>query len=86
MFEISQNEPNPFNELSKVRLFVPQADILTITITDVSGQLVHSEQKRFEKDEHVYQIDDRIIPISGVYTMNIVYRDINKIIKLTRLD
>jgi hypothetical protein len=39
-FELAQNYPNPFNPLTRIEYFLPQRDMVTITIYDLTGRLV----------------------------------------------
>lgn len=63
--------PNPTNDIAQIKYFTPLQEPLTISLTDITGKLVMSQQERsVAQINNTYQIDLSTMP-AGFYTLQI---------------
>jgi hypothetical protein len=63
-FELYQNVPNPFRHSTVIGFNLPEASTVKLTITDLSGKVLHFTEGRFDKGYGAFQVED--LPASGV--------------------
>ncbi|MGM0651082.1 MAG: FISUMP domain-containing protein [Bacteroidota bacterium] len=51
-FYVSQNYPNPFSSKTNLDVFVPEPDIFTINVYDVTGRQIVTYENSLEKGKH----------------------------------
>ncbi len=89
-YGLDQNFPNPFNPVTTIRYYLPQAEEVTINIYNLNGQLIRnliSERKNAGYHEIVWDARDNkglILP-SGVYLYGIQAGAFTEVKKLTLL-
>lgn len=66
-FELYQNVPNPFEESTKIGFLLPQAGMASLTVFDVSGKVLKSVLKDFEKGYNEVLLQRSELPPEGVF-------------------
>jgi subtilisin-like proprotein convertase family protein len=82
-FELKQNTPNPFNELTSISFTLPEAANATITLTDVTGKVLKVISADYPKGENHVKINASDMNVSGVLFYRIdsgKYSDTKKMI------
>ena len=86
-FELLQNFPNPFNNLTKIKFSLPKSEFMEVTIYNISGQKIQTLLSRNLK-AGVYEINwdgksgaNEDVP-SGVYFCKLKTKSYQKTIKL----
>jgi hypothetical protein len=72
-FEIGQNIPNPWNEITVIPIKIPQTDALTLTIKDVAGRVVMNRSMILQKGSHNIEIGKEMFK-SGSYIYEVEYQ------------
>lgn len=80
-FKLTQNEPNPFNEKAYATVFVNKNSKATITITDVTGRIIYSNQINLNAGETKLVIDRGALT-SGIYFYEVRIKENSAVIKL----
>ncbi|HNG13512.1 MAG TPA: T9SS type A sorting domain-containing protein [Saprospiraceae bacterium] len=62
-----QNEPNPFENNSVIRLYMPESAFATLSILNVLGQEVSKIEKTFDKGLNEIQLSSSSLPAPGLY-------------------
>ncbi len=65
-FELYQNRPNPFRSSTRIEFLLPEAGHARLSIYDVSGKELWSNEKVFEKGLHELEINREQIGVSGI--------------------
>jgi hypothetical protein len=66
-FSLSQNFPNPFNPVTKIKFSIPKADYVRLKVYDITGsEVAVLLNKNMPKGEYTYEFDGANLP-SGVY-------------------
>ncbi len=65
-FELYQNEPNPFTESTSIGFIIPSKGETTLTIMDISGRILWSEQREYPAGYNEIIIEKDAIPASGI--------------------
>lgn len=65
-FELYQNEPNPFKEVTTISFNLPQAQEAQLSIFDVNGKLLFSDKKHFNKGKNAFTVNMEHIGYTGV--------------------
>jgi len=52
--QIYQNTPNPVNERTSIKIYVPERGNVNIQISDFSGRVITSQQQELERGTHVF--------------------------------
>ena len=69
-FQVFQNVPNPFSELTRLDYFVPYHDRIELNVYNVLGVLVHHESEVSPPGEHSFRFDGRgLEPGTYFYTV-----------------
>lgn len=84
-FELSQNWPNPFNPSTSIGYYLPESGIVKVSVYNIMGELVHSQQPEFvQQGHHIIKFDGSHLP-SGVYILNATFTGQRKSIKMLLL-
>lgn len=65
-FEIYQNEPNPFKDLTTISFYLPQSQEAVLTIIDVTGRQLMRESKSAQKGLNTFTVNMASLDFSGV--------------------
>jgi hypothetical protein len=66
VFELYQNEPNPFSKETVVRYRLPEASAVKLTVYDVTGKVVRVYELKGQKGLNSYKITKSELNTSGV--------------------
>ena len=66
-FDILQNTPNPFSDVTLIRFYLPNAQEATITVTDITGKVVMTRTADYSKGMNEMQINANQLGAAGVY-------------------
>ncbi len=66
-FGLQQNEPNPFNNVTKIAFSLPKDQNVNFNIYNLEGRLVHTRQMSLLKGKHEIELNDEHIPHNGIY-------------------
>ncbi len=66
-FEVSQNNPNPFNGQTSIDLNNAQSQKFSFSVYDLSGKTIHSRELYLDEGSHQIIIEAAHIPESGIY-------------------
>ncbi len=70
-YELMQNKPNPFHELTKIEFELPEAADVTITVTDMTGKVVKLIQSYYNKGVNVISVNAQELGATGVFMYKI---------------
>ena len=65
-FALFQNSPNPFTEVTKIGFNLPQADAATLTVYDVTGKVMHTQDGEFSRGYNEFEVKQRDLTTTGV--------------------
>ena len=66
-FVLLQNQPNPFSQQTMIGFQLPEATDATLTIFDVSGRAVWTQNESYEAGTHQVMIDKSDLGAAGVF-------------------
>ncbi|MBK8636046.1 MAG: T9SS type A sorting domain-containing protein, partial [Saprospiraceae bacterium] len=66
-FNLYQNNPNPFNDLTSVSFDLPESMNARFTIFDVTGKVIKQINRKFEGGKNTIQIESSELENAGVY-------------------
>jgi hypothetical protein len=75
VFEVHQNEPNPFGDVTSIAYNLPEAGKVSILITDVTGKMIYTRSNDAPKGEGQFVIEASNLNQSGVYYYTITSGD-----------
>lgn len=83
---LHQNYPNPFNPTTTIQFSLPERDIVSLDVLDISGKVVHSivVNREYQLGIHSIMFDGSMLA-SGVYLMRLQTSSGSVIKKLTLL-
>lgn len=65
-FELFQNSPNPFNEVTTISFTLPEAASATLTVYDVTGKVMYSNVANYAKGYNQIQLSKNDLQSRGV--------------------
>ncbi|MEL6390126.1 MAG: T9SS type A sorting domain-containing protein, partial [Bacteroidota bacterium] len=65
--EVWQNTPNPFSDVTTIQFATPINDAITLTVSDISGQVVHRVDDTYDAGTHQIEIAREVLPANGLY-------------------
>jgi hypothetical protein len=65
-FELYQNRPNPFNGVTWIGFYLPEATVATLRILDETGRLVYMRHAEFDKGEQYITLTADELGATGV--------------------
>ncbi len=72
---VGQNYPNPFRTFSLIDFQVPAAGQVSLSIFNVAGGLIYQQEGYYEKGHHQFEINDDMIPETGIFQYVIEAKD-----------
>ena len=66
LFSLYQNNPNPFNGMTTIEFNLPESDDATLSIYDVTGRVIWSTTKAFNKGVNAIQIEKDELNTTGI--------------------
>lgn len=75
VFEVHQNEPNPFGDMTSIGYNLPEAGKVSLSVTDVTGKVVFTLSTDAPKGEGQFIVDASNLNQSGVYYYTITSGD-----------
>jgi uncharacterized repeat protein (TIGR01451 family) len=67
-FEVSQNTPNPWNEQTQFGFNLPTEGEVKLTISDVKGRVIHTENIQGQKGSNTYDLRSEVLHnMTGVF-------------------
>ena len=67
VFKVYQNEPNPVFESTQIPFYLPNASLVSLTLTDALGRLIWTYNANFEAGYHRLNLDGKMFSSSGIY-------------------
>ena len=65
-FALYQNYPNPFVNETVIPFYLPEDDMVVLSIFDVSGKQLFSENRVLDKGSHEWKLDRKNLPETGI--------------------
>jgi hypothetical protein len=65
VFELYQNQPNPFVHKTTIGFFLPEASAATLSVFDESGRLVYQQKGKFQKGENAIVLERSLVALGG---------------------
>ncbi len=65
-FQLYQNEPNPFSDQTNIKVYVPSAQSVSLSIYEASGKLVYRIVEDVKAGEHNFLIDQKDVGTTGL--------------------
>ncbi len=84
-FIVYQNEPNPFNDKTNIKFFLPESGMVSLEIYDITGKIIYNVSSEFSKGENSIVINKQTLGGHGVFYYQIQsgnYSDTKKMISL----
>jgi len=73
-FELGQNMPNPFNDVSTIQYYLPVANNVEINIFNILGKVVKSESIAAHGGENLYKLNANDFT-NGIYFYRLTYQN-----------
>jgi len=67
MFQLFQNQPNPFKEMTTIGFNLPKTEVVDLMIYDVSGRLIYSETATYTKGYNQIDLNRANLPAGVLY-------------------
>ena len=65
-FELYQNEPNPFNDITVIGFELPATSEATLSVYDVTGKVIYTRVDTYSKGLNTVTINRESLPAVGV--------------------
>lgn len=66
-FELYQNQPNPFSDNTRICFYLPENDVVTLSISDGTGKLVYQQVVQCTKGAQSFVIDRKDLGAAGIW-------------------
>jgi len=66
VYSLSQNEPNPFSDVTNIAFTLGEAGPATLTVYDVTGKVITTVEGEYERGNHVIQVAKRDLGATGI--------------------
>jgi len=74
-FAVSQNVPNPFSDETVIAYHIDQSQVVTLTVTDIAGKVVHTEQTNATAGNGQFAVQANALGQSGIYYYTVKTHD-----------
>ena len=81
-----QNEPNPFDNQTVIKFYLPQAEQATLVVTDVSGKVVQTITKKYEAGMNQEIVSKSDLLQQGIYYYRLQTADFNGVKKMLLIE
>lgn len=71
-FVLYQNQPNPFEQTTRIPFQLPKADQLNLIVLDAAGKVVLQQTQNFDKGYQEWLLDRQELPAAGVYYYRLI--------------
>lgn len=71
VFVVYDSRPNPFDNETRIPVYISENSRLSVLIHDLQGQLVSEEETWFMAGDHEIVIREQLLPASGMYYVTI---------------
>ena len=78
-FALYQNTPNPFNGETVIGFNLPQAGEATISVSDMTGRLLHVVRGNFNSRYNQISISSENLPTVGILSYTLTFNDLKAI-------
>ena len=82
-FQVFQNVPNPFSDLTRLDYYVPSNDRIELKVYNLLGVLVHQESEVVQPGEHSFRFDGRELE-PGTYFYRVAFGETSTSGKLVK--
>lgn len=65
-FELLQNKPNPFSDVTEIGFKLAKSDLVTLKLYDVAGRLIHKQSGQYNTGLNTITISSEIIESGGL--------------------
>ncbi len=83
-FVLYQNKPNPFRDMTMIGFRLPEASDVTLTLLDVSGQVITQFRGKYPPGYHEISVPGEILPPNGLIYYRIEGPDFKETRKMIR--
>jgi hypothetical protein len=66
VYSLSQNEPNPFSDVTNIAFTLGEAGPATLTVYDVTGKVITTIDGQYERGNHVIQVAKQDLGTTGI--------------------
>jgi hypothetical protein len=66
VFNVAQNEPNPWQNITSIEVVMPKSGIVNLVIVDISGKVIYSDRRKLMKGASKINLSKDMILSSGV--------------------
>jgi len=66
-FEVYQNTPNPFNDVTFIKFNIPESEKVVLEIYNLNGKMIYNESRAFEKGINDFKVSNSSFSAKGVY-------------------
>jgi hypothetical protein len=66
IYNLAQNQPNPFSEVTNIAFTLGQAGAATITVYDVTGKVITRVEGEYERGNHMIQLAKKDLGNAGI--------------------
>ncbi len=67
VFHLRQNQPNPFQEGTNIRFYLPASGSATLTLFGLNGQKILEQENTFSKGKQEINLESHLFSAPGVY-------------------
>ena len=85
-FALTQNTPNPFNDITSVNINLVKANSVELKITNIQGMVVSSITREFTAGNHVVSISADELGSAGIYYLTATTSTSSETIKMVLID
>ncbi len=65
-FQLLQNEPNPFSDITQIPFYLPEAGSVRMKVSDITGKEVYQREAAFPAGMNRIELNTRILNARGV--------------------
>jgi hypothetical protein len=66
-YQLQQNQPNPFKEMTLIEFELPKDSKVQFDIFDINGRVIYSNNQDYSAGQHQWRVDAAMLPSAGIY-------------------